>query len=115
LTKQDRLQRLECATAERELSMTDKQVRLLERFSSEFCERHIEAPHTGAPVAVDIFFAAVLKGVGKSLPSGLLEGLRADRDRLFQPLRLCAPLCQQAAAHRGATSQQRCTAQLRAT
>jgi|SRR6516164_9197141 hypothetical protein len=28
-------------------------------------ERHIEAPHTGALVAVDTFFVGVLKGVGK--------------------------------------------------
>ena len=37
----------------------------MERFSPEFRERHIEAPHTGALVAVDTFFVGVLKGVGK--------------------------------------------------
>jgi transposase InsO family protein len=37
----------------------------LERFSPEYRERHIEAPHTGALVAVDTFFVGVLKGVGK--------------------------------------------------
>lgn len=65
LTKHERLLRLEKATAERKLSLTDDQVRLLERFSPEFRERHIEAPHTGALVAVDTFFVGVLKGVGK--------------------------------------------------
>lgn len=65
LTKHDRLLRLEKATAERKLTLTDDQVRLLERFSPEFRERHIEAPHTGALVAVDTFFVGVLKGVGK--------------------------------------------------
>jgi hypothetical protein len=65
LTKHDRLLRLEKATAERQISLTDEQVRLLERFSPEFRERHIEAPHTGALVAVDTFFVGVLKGVGK--------------------------------------------------
>ncbi len=65
LTKHERLLRLERATAERKLSLTDDQVRLLERFSPEFRERHIEAPHTGALLAVDTFFVGVLKGVGK--------------------------------------------------
>jgi len=37
----------------------------LERFGPEFRERHVEAPHTGALVAVDTFFVGVLKGVGK--------------------------------------------------
>ena len=44
---------------------TPEQARLLERFSPEFRDRHIEAPHTGALVAVDTFFVGVLKGVGK--------------------------------------------------
>jgi hypothetical protein len=65
LTKHDRLLRLEKATAERTLALSDEQIRLLERFSPEFRERHIEAPHTGALVAVDTFFVGVLKGVGK--------------------------------------------------
>jgi transposase InsO family protein len=65
LTKHDRLLRLEKATADRKLTLSDEQIRLLERFSPEFRERHIEAPHTGALVAVDTFFVGVLKGVGK--------------------------------------------------
>jgi len=65
LTKHDRLLRLEKATAERKIELSDEQVRLLERFSPEFRERHIEAPHTGSLVAVDTFFVGVLKGVGK--------------------------------------------------
>ena len=65
LTKHDRLLRLEKATAERKLSLSDEQIKLLERFSPEYRERHIEAPHTGALVAVDTFFVGVLKGVGK--------------------------------------------------
>jgi transposase InsO family protein len=65
LTKHDRLLRLEKATAERTLTLSDEQIRLLERFSPEYRERHIEAPHTGALVAVDTFFVGVLKGVGK--------------------------------------------------
>ncbi len=65
LTKHERLLRLEKSTAERKVELTDEQIRLLERFSPEFRERHIEAPHTGSLVAVDTFFVGVLKGVGK--------------------------------------------------
>ena len=65
LTKHERLLRLEKTTAERKLELTDEQIRLLERFSPEFRERHIEAPHTGSLVAVDTFFVGTLKGVGK--------------------------------------------------
>jgi hypothetical protein len=65
LTKHDRLLRLEKATVERKLTLSDEQIRLLERFSPEYRERHIEAPHTGALVAVDTFFVGVLRGVGK--------------------------------------------------
>ena len=39
--------------------------RLLERFSPEFRERHIQTRHTGDLVAVDTFFVGHLKGVGK--------------------------------------------------
>ena len=65
LTKTDRLMRLEKATAEKRIELSDEQIRLLERFSPEFRERHIEAPHTGSLVAVDTFFVGALKGIGK--------------------------------------------------
>ena len=65
VTKQERLLRLEKTTAERRLKLTDEQVRLLERFSPEFRERHIETRYTGDLVAVDTFFVGHLKGVGK--------------------------------------------------
>jgi transposase InsO family protein len=65
LTKHERLLRLERTTAEQIIDLTEEQRRLLERFSPEFRERHIEAPHTGALVAVDTFFVGHLKGVGK--------------------------------------------------
>lgn len=38
---------------------------MLERFSPEFRERHIEAPRTGSLVAVNTFFVGTLKGVRK--------------------------------------------------
>lgn len=65
LTKHQRLLRLEKATGERKIELREDQIRLLERFSPEFRERHIEAPFTGALVAVDTFFVGALKGVGK--------------------------------------------------
>lgn len=65
LTKHERLLRLERETAERQISLSDEQVKLLERFSPEFRERHIEAEHTGSLVAVDTFFVGTLKGIGK--------------------------------------------------
>jgi transposase InsO family protein len=65
LTKHERLLRLEKATGERKIELKEDQIRLLERFSPEFRERHIEAPFTGALVAVDTFFVGALKGVGK--------------------------------------------------
>lgn len=56
---------LEKTVREQSLELTDEQVRLMERFSPEFRERHIETKHTGDLVAVDTFFVGVLKGVGR--------------------------------------------------
>lgn len=65
LTRHDRLLRLEKHVGNRRIELNEDQVRLLERFSPEFRERHIEARHTGDLVAVDTFFVGHLKGVGK--------------------------------------------------
>jgi len=65
LTRNDRLLRLEKTVAERRIELSDEQIRLLERFSPEFRERHIETRHTGDLVAVDTFFVGHLKGIGK--------------------------------------------------
>lgn len=65
LTKHERLLRFEEHTRKRSIKLTDKQIRLLERFNPEFRERHIEAPHSGALLAVDTFFIGHLKGVGR--------------------------------------------------
>ncbi|ARB45435.1 IS481 family transposase [Alloalcanivorax xenomutans] len=64
-TKHERLMRLEQATREKRVELTERQVRLLERFSPEFRERHIITNHTGELVAVDTFYVGQLKGVGK--------------------------------------------------
>lgn len=65
LTRHERLLRLEQATAERAVQLSEEQIAALERFSPEFRERHIEAHHSGDLLAVDTFFVGVLKGVGK--------------------------------------------------
>ncbi|MDX9860733.1 MAG: IS481 family transposase [Rhodospirillales bacterium] len=65
LTRHERLLRLEKHVGGRKIELSDEQIRLLERFSPEFRERHIEARHTGDLVAVDTFFVGHLKGVGK--------------------------------------------------
>ncbi len=56
LSKHERLLCLERSVREDKLPLTEEQVRLLERFSPEFRERHIEVKHTGELVAVDTFF-----------------------------------------------------------
>lgn len=65
LTRHERLMRLEQTVRGQSLKLSDEQVRLLERFSPEFRDRHIEANHTGDLVAVDTFMVGSLKGVGR--------------------------------------------------
>ena len=64
-TRHDRLLHLERTVREHNLELSDDQIRLLERFSPEFRERHIETRYTGDLVAVDTFFVGTLKGVGR--------------------------------------------------
>jgi len=65
LSKHDRLLRLEKHSREQNIELTDNQIRVLERFSPEFRERHIETKHTGDLVSVDTFMVGSLKGVGR--------------------------------------------------
>jgi len=65
LTRHQRLLRLESHVAGKKTDLSDEQIRLLERFSPEFRERHIETRHTGDLVAVDTFLVGTLKGVGR--------------------------------------------------
>lgn len=65
LTRHERLLRLERSVRGQSLELSEAQIRLLERFSPEFRDRHIEAEHTGALVAVDTFLVGSLKGVGR--------------------------------------------------
>ncbi len=79
-TKHERLLRLEETVRKRKLELSDEQIRLLERYSPEFRERHIKTRYTGDLVAVDTFYAGHLKGVGSDL--------RPVRPGLPQPVRL---------------------------
>lgn len=65
LSKHERLLRLERTTAERTVQLSEEQIEVLERFSPEFRERHIEARFTGDLLGVDTFFVGHFKGVGK--------------------------------------------------
>jgi transposase InsO family protein len=65
LTKHERLLRLENEARERKLELSEEQIQMLERFSPEFRDRHIETKGVGDLVAVDTFFVGTLKGVGK--------------------------------------------------
>lgn len=73
LKRTARLLRFEQSVREREQPLSDEQVRLLERFSPEFRERHIEANYTGELVAVDTFFVGTLKGVGRVYMQSVID------------------------------------------
>lgn len=73
LSKHERLLRLERTVREEKIAISEDQVKLLERFSPEFRERHIEVRHTGELVAVDTFFVGSLKGVGKVYLQSVLD------------------------------------------
>jgi transposase InsO family protein len=65
LTKHERLLRLEKAVSTTKFQITEQQARILERFSPEFRERHINTSTPGELVAVDTFMVGALKGVGR--------------------------------------------------
>jgi transposase InsO family protein len=57
--------RLERHARETTFTLSDEQVRLLERHSSEFRTRHVEASRPGELLNQDTFYWGTLKGVGK--------------------------------------------------
>jgi len=65
LTRHQRLMRLETHHRETRIELTETQIQLLERFSPEYRERHIEADFTGHLVAMDTFMVGTLKGIGR--------------------------------------------------
>jgi hypothetical protein len=54
-TKEKRLLGLEKEVADRRLELTEEQIRLLERFSPEFRDRHIETETVGDLMGLDTF------------------------------------------------------------
>jgi len=60
--------RLEKHVGNRKIELSDERIRLLEQFSPEFRERHIETRHAGNLPAVDTFFVGSLKGGGLLKP-----------------------------------------------
>jgi len=64
-TKHKRLMWLEQKSREKTITLTDEQVRLLERHSAEFRSRHVEASRPGELLNQDTFYWGTLKGVGK--------------------------------------------------
>ena len=65
LTRHQRLMRLEQHHRETQFELTENQVRLLEKFSPEYRERHVQADYTGQLVAMDTFLVGTLKGIGR--------------------------------------------------
>jgi transposase InsO family protein len=65
LTRHLRLMRLEQHHRETQIELTESQIRLLEKFSPEYRERHIQADFSGQLVAMDTFLVGTLKGIGR--------------------------------------------------
>lgn len=64
-TRYKRLMRLEAASRDDTLVLSDEQVQLLERHSPEFRCRHVESSRPGELLNQDTFYWGTLKGVGK--------------------------------------------------
>lgn len=64
-TRHKRLLRLEAASRENLIQLTDEQIALLERVSPEFRSRHVESSKPGELLNQDTFYWGTLKGVGK--------------------------------------------------
>lgn len=64
-TRHKRLLRLEAASRENVIVLTEEQVALLERVSPEFRSRHVESSRPGELLNQDTFYWGTLKGVGK--------------------------------------------------
>lgn len=64
-TRSKRLLRLERSAQEVTFVLTDEQIRLLERHSTDFRCRHVEATRPGELLNQDTFYWGTLKGVGK--------------------------------------------------
>lgn len=65
LHRHQRLLRLEREVQGKKIELSEEQIRVLEKASPEFRERHIHTRFTGDLVAVDTFMVGSLKGVGR--------------------------------------------------
>lgn len=64
-TRYRRLLALEEQTASEGFTLTEEQIRLLEKHNPEFKERHVESAHPGYLLSQDTFYVGTLKGVGR--------------------------------------------------
>lgn len=64
-TRYKRLLRLEEERHGSEISLTEEQIRLLERANPCFRERHVESPYPGYLLSQDTFMVGTIKGVGR--------------------------------------------------
>lgn len=65
LLRHQRLLRFEEHVRSEKVELTEDQIKLLEKFSPEFRDRHINVHKTGELVAMDTFLVGTLKGVGR--------------------------------------------------
>ncbi len=65
LTRHQRLLRFEAHHRENNIELTEKQIKLLEKFNPEYRERHIIANFPGDLVSIDTFMVGTLKGIGR--------------------------------------------------
>jgi transposase InsO family protein len=64
-TRYKRLLALEERTYKEDITLTEEQIRLLEKANPEFRERNVESPHPGYLLCQDTFYVGRLKGVGR--------------------------------------------------
>ena len=64
-TRSERLLRLEKEIATQAITLSDEQVRLIEKTNPAFRERHIESSRPGELLSQDTSYAGTLKGIGK--------------------------------------------------
>jgi transposase InsO family protein len=63
--KHQRLLRLDKLAQNKKITLSEEQIKILEKFDPEYRERHIEVHHTGHIVSMDTFFVGTLKGIGR--------------------------------------------------
>jgi transposase len=64
-TRYKRMLELEKRSAGKGFTLTEEQIRLLEKHNPEYAERHIETLHPGYLLCQDTFYVGTLKGVGR--------------------------------------------------